>query len=58
MVVTGVGANIREAQAAAYKRARRVIIPNLRYRIDIGQKLIDRDFDWLTRMGYIGDADQ
>jgi phosphoribosylamine--glycine ligase len=57
MVVTGVGANISEARTAAYKRARRVIIPNLRYRIDIGQKLIDRDFDWLTRNGYLGDAD-
>jgi phosphoribosylamine--glycine ligase len=56
MVVTGVGANIREAQAAAYNRARRVIIPNLRYRIDIGQKLIDHDFEWLTRMGYMGDT--
>lgn len=55
MVVTGVGSTIAAAQAAAYQRARRVIIPNLRYRNDIGQKLIDRDFNWLVAMGYIGE---
>jgi hypothetical protein len=34
-----------------------VVIPNLRYRVDIGQKLIDSDYQAVVRLGLIGDAD-
>jgi len=51
-VVTGTGATVREAQAAAYARARRVQTPNLRYRLDIGAKLIAGDLRRLTEAGW------
>ena len=51
-VVTGTGATVREAQAAAYARARRVQTPNLRYRLDIGAKLIAGDLRRVTEAGW------
>ena len=44
LVATGVGATIAEAQAEAYARARRVFVPNVRYRLDIGSRLIGGDY--------------
>jgi len=44
MVVTGVGGTIASAQDAAYRLADRVIIPNVRFRRDIGSKLIAEGF--------------
>ena len=52
-VVTGVGAIIEDAQAAAYARARRVHAPNLRYRLDIGDKLVAGDLDRLASWGWL-----
>ena len=51
MVVTGTGATIPEAQRQAYDLARRVVIPNVRYRNDIGSKLIDRDLAVVQSLG-------
>jgi phosphoribosylamine--glycine ligase len=51
-VVTGTGETIEKAQAAAYRRARRVYAPNLRYRLDIGDRLISGDLDQLKRWGW------
>ena len=44
MVTTGVGESISAAQQRANRLADRVLIPNIRYRRDIGDRLIARDF--------------
>ena len=56
MVVTGVGSSIERARRAAYERAGHVIIPKLRYRIDIGEKLSESGYAEVERLGLIGDA--
>ena len=56
MVVTGVGPSIEHARLAAYERTRRVIIPKLRYRLDIGARLSESGFAEVERLGLIGDA--
>ena len=53
MVVTGSGPTIAEAQTEAYRLTRRVIIPNVRYRNDIGAKLISGDYDAVEKMGLL-----
>ena len=53
-VVTGTGAAIAEARDAAYARAGQVGIPNMRYRLDIGDKLIAGELDRLRAMGLVG----
>jgi phosphoribosylamine--glycine ligase len=53
MVVTGIGSTIHDAQENANRLARRINVPNIRYRTDIGAKLIERDFMHLVRLGYI-----
>jgi phosphoribosylamine---glycine ligase len=55
MVVTGTGPGIAEAQADAYRLAQRVVIPDLRYRNDIGMKLLARDFNYLEQLEMFGD---
>jgi phosphoribosylamine--glycine ligase len=52
-VVTGTGETIQQAQTAAYVRANNVITPNLRYRDDIGQKLVRWQFQQLINWGWI-----
>jgi phosphoribosylamine---glycine ligase len=44
MVATGIGESISAAQQRANRLADRVLIPNIRYRRDIGDRLIARDF--------------
>ena len=44
MVATAVADNIDEARRKAGELADRVIVPNMRYRRDIGSKLSDGDF--------------
>ena len=51
--VTGTGDALTEAQAAAYRLAGRVVIPNLRYRNDIGARLISGDFAAVERLGLL-----
>jgi phosphoribosylamine--glycine ligase len=53
MVVTGLGATIEEARRDAYARVDKVVIPNVRYRNDIGARLIDRDMKRLEQLGWI-----
>lgn len=55
MVVTGVGPTAAEAQVDAYRLAERVVIPNVRYRNDIGNALIARDFATVEHLGLFGD---
>jgi phosphoribosylamine---glycine ligase len=53
MVVTGVGATIADAQRQAYEHLKQVVVPNARYRLDIGDRLIDGDYDRLVRLGFV-----
>lgn len=56
MVVTGVAATIAAATRAAYGRAERVFVPGLRYRLDIGDRLIAGDYDAVAGLGLLSDA--
>jgi phosphoribosylamine--glycine ligase len=53
MVATGTGPGAEEAQRAAYELAGRVVIPNLRYRTDIGTRFIERDRSEMVRLGWL-----
>ena len=53
LVVTGVGASIEAAQREANALARRVHIPNVRYRRDIGARLIAGDFARVEALGLL-----
>ncbi len=53
MVVTGTGTTIEEARHAVYERVDKVVIPNARYRNDIGLRLIERDWSRLSAMGWV-----
>ncbi|MFN2601198.1 MAG: phosphoribosylglycinamide synthetase C domain-containing protein [Gemmatimonadaceae bacterium] len=52
-VVTGLGDTIENARQNAYRVVRKIIIPNSRYRDDIGKKLILEDFESLRALGWI-----
>lgn len=52
-VATGIGASVAQARDQAYALARKVVVPNLRYRTDIGDRLIAADFARLRRLGYV-----
>jgi phosphoribosylamine---glycine ligase len=52
-VVTGTGETIGDAQSAAYARAARVRTPNLRYRLDIGDKLLSGELQQLADWGWL-----
>jgi phosphoribosylamine--glycine ligase len=52
MIVTGTGVNVGAAREAAYALAERVVIPNARYRRDIGVKLETQELAQLTRLGH------
>jgi phosphoribosylamine--glycine ligase len=52
-VVTGTGTTIAEAKSEAYARAARVRTPNLRYRLDIGDKLLAGDMERLSFWGWL-----
>jgi phosphoribosylamine--glycine ligase len=52
-VVTGTGATIAEAREHALRRARGLTIPDVRYRLDIGERLVRGDLAELVRWGWI-----
>jgi len=56
LVVTGRGASVAEAKAAAYANARGVTAPNLRYRLDIGDRLIHGQLAEVERLGFLASA--
>ena len=58
LVVTSTGCDAQSARAAAYARVQRVIIPNMRYRHDIGESFIARDRQTLSAWGYLDDGDR
>jgi phosphoribosylamine--glycine ligase len=53
MVITGTGASIKEAQERANALAARVVIPNVRYRRDIGEKLIGGEFERIEKLNLL-----
>lgn len=56
LVVTGLGPTIGEAQQRANRLAERVYIPNVRYRRDIGARLIAGDFRRVEALGLLDAA--
>ena len=50
MVATGVAGDIAQAQRKACELADRVIAPNVRYRRDIGNELMARDYARVERL--------
>jgi phosphoribosylamine--glycine ligase len=52
-VATGTGPTVLDAQHRAYDLARRIYVPNLRYRIDIGDAFRDRGQAMLRQLGYL-----
>jgi phosphoribosylamine--glycine ligase len=52
LVVTGSGQTVEEARRETYSRVRNVIIPNMFYRTDIGERWY-RDTDLLLAWGYL-----
>jgi phosphoribosylamine---glycine ligase len=52
-VVTGLGASAAEAKREAYAAAERIYAPNIRYRLDIGDKLIGGDYQRLVEWGWL-----
>jgi phosphoribosylamine--glycine ligase len=54
ILVTGMGETMAAAREQAYGRLDHVIIPNLYYRDDIGERWIDGDADRLQSWGYLG----
>ena len=56
IVATGVGLSLREARDAAVALADRVVVPNLRYRRDIGEKLLGGQFAEVERLGLLDPA--
>ena len=53
LVVTGTGETIAVAQAAANALAGKILVPNARYRLDIGQRLIQGEFARLESWGLL-----
>jgi phosphoribosylamine--glycine ligase len=52
-VATGIGPTVDDARERAYALARKVVVPNLRYRDDIGERVARHDLDTLVRLGYL-----
>jgi len=52
-VATGTGPTVDAARERAYALARKVVVPNLRYRDDIGERVAQRDLATLVRLGYL-----
>lgn len=51
LIVTGSGATVEEARKETYNRVKNIIIPNMFYRTDIGERWL-RDSDLLQTWGY------
>jgi len=53
LVVTGSGRTVEAAQAAVLSLTRKLHLPNLRYRSDIGDRFLERDRALLERLGWL-----
>jgi phosphoribosylamine---glycine ligase len=56
MVAAGAGLTLPAAQDAAYRLAAKVFVPNLRYRQDIGDKLVAGDYARLEALGLLDEV--
>ena len=56
LVVTGKGETMQAAREQCYRRIEDVLIPNMYYRDDIGERWIEGDGDRLQAWGYLGPA--
>lgn len=52
LIVTGMGVSVKQAQAQAYQRVKNILIPNMYYRKDIGDRWFE-DHDKLHTWGYL-----
>ena len=52
LIVTGLGVSVKQAQAQAYQRVRNILIPNMYYRTDIGDRWFE-DHDKLHTWGHL-----
>jgi phosphoribosylamine--glycine ligase len=55
LIVTGMGLSVKQAQAQAYQRVKNILIPNMYYRTDIGDRWYE-DHDRLHSWGYLREA--
>ncbi len=53
MVVTGRGPTPQDAKCRAYALAEKVVVPNLRYRLDIGDRFLKSDHKALINLGIL-----
>jgi phosphoribosylamine--glycine ligase len=56
LIVCGVGPTMRQARRQAYNRVRNVMIPNMYYREDIGDRWSEEDSDRLHSWGYLRES--
>jgi phosphoribosylamine--glycine ligase len=56
LIVCGVGPTMKQAQRQAYNRVRNVMIPNMYYREDIGDRWSEEDSDRLHSWGYLRES--
>jgi phosphoribosylamine--glycine ligase len=56
LVVTGKGETMQAAREQCYDRIDDIVIPNMYYRDDVGERWIDGDGDRLQAWGYLGPA--
>ena len=54
LVVTGKGETMQEARKQCYGRVDDIVIPNLYYRDDVGERWMDGEGDRLQAWGYLG----
>jgi phosphoribosylamine--glycine ligase len=52
-VATGIGTTVEQACDRARALAHKVVVPNLRYRHDIGARVIERDLAGLKALGFV-----
>ncbi|MDH4073797.1 MAG: phosphoribosylamine--glycine ligase [Gammaproteobacteria bacterium] len=55
LIVTGTGISVKQAQAQAYQRVKNILIPNMYYRTDIGDRWFE-DHDRLHSWGYLRES--
>ena len=55
LIVTGFGVSVKRAQAQAYQRVKNILIPNMYYRTDIGDRWFE-DHDKLHSWGYLRES--
>ena len=55
LIVTGFGVSVKQAQAQAYQRVKNILIPNMYYRTDIGDRWLE-DHDKLHSWGYLRES--